>query len=80
MTAPARKETGTGTTTASLLGVVGAVGAVVAAGEAAASTETEGAGVANLATGPPRYENSLLPCIPLSCLYHQIEWVIITGV
>lgn len=55
--APAKTETVTGTTIASHLGAV--VG-VVAAGEAAASTETEGADVATLAPGPPRYEN-LLP-------------------
>lgn len=75
MKAPAKTETGTGTTTASHPDVV--VG-VIAAGEA--DTETEGADVATLGTDPPRYENLLLPSTPLSCLYHQIEWVFITGV
>lgn len=77
MKAPARTETAIGTTTASH---PGAVVGVVAAGEAAAGTETEGADVATLAPGPPRYENFLLPSTPLSCLYRQMEWVIITGV
>lgn len=78
MKAPAKTETGTGTTTASHRDVVAAVVGVIAAGEA--DTETEGADVATLGTGPPRYENLLLPSTPLSCLYHQIEWVFITGV
>lgn len=83
VTAPARTESWTGTTTANHLGVVGAVVgvvAVVAAGEAVTGTETEDADVATLATSPPRYENLLLPSTPLSCLYHQMEWVIISGV
>lgn len=58
MKAPAKTETRTGTTTASHPDVV--VG-VVAAGEAAAGTETEGAGLATLATDLPRYENSFDP-------------------
>lgn len=61
MKAPLRTETWTGTTTASHLDVV--VG-VVAAGEAAAGTATEGTDVATLTTGPPRYENLLLPSTP----------------
>lgn len=80
VTTPAKTETWTGTTTASHPGVVVGVVGVVVADEAAADTETEGAGVATLATGPPRYENLLLPSTPHSCLYHQIERVIITGV
>lgn len=74
---PTRTETRTGTTTANH---PGAVVGVVAADEAAAGTETEGGDEATLATGPPRYENLLLPSSSLSCLYHQFEWVIITGV
>lgn len=80
MKAPAKTETGTGTTTASHPDVVGAVVGVVAAGEAAAGTETEGTDVATLATDPPRYENHRLPFLLLSYLYHQIEWDFITGV
>lgn len=62
MKAPAKTETRTGTTTASHPDVV--VG-VVAAGEAAAGTETEGAGLATLATDLPRYENSFDPSTSL---------------
>lgn len=54
---PARTETLTGITTASHRGVV--VG-VVAAGEAATGTKIDGADVATLATGHPRYGNLLL--------------------
>lgn len=71
---PAKKETATGTTTASHPGVV------VAAGGAAAGAQTNDADVATLATGPPRYGKVLLPPYPLFCLYRQIERVIITGV
>lgn len=80
MKAPAKTETGTGTTTASRPDVVGAVVGVVAAGEAAAGTKTEGTDVAAHATDPLRYENHHLPFPLLSYLYHQIEWDFITGV
>lgn len=82
MMAPTRTETWTGTTTASHPAAVDAVVGVVAAGEAVAGTETETdiVDVATLATSPPRYENFLLPSTPISCLYHQMDWVIITGV
>lgn len=58
MKAPARTKTETGITTASH---PDAVVGVVAADEAAAGTETEGADVVTLATGRPRYENLLPP-------------------
>lgn len=62
---PTEMATGTGTIIASHLGVV--VGAI-AAGEAAAGTETGGAVAAPLARGPHRYENHfLLPFLSL-CL------------
>lgn len=82
MKAPAKTETGTGTTTASRPDVVGAAVRVVVAGEAAAAagTKTEGTDVAAHATDPLRYENHHLPFPLLSYLYHQIEWDFITGV
>lgn len=66
MNAPIEMETGTGTITASHLDAV--VGAI-AAGEAAAGTETEGTDVATLATDPLRYEYLLLQSSPPPPVY-----------
>lgn len=76
MKATARREIVTGTTTASPLPVVVAAGAAAVA----AGNEIEGADGATLVTGPLRYGNFLLPRTSLPCLYHQLEWVITTGV
>lgn len=71
--APVGTEPWTGITTANHRGVVDEV---VAAGEAAAGTETEGTGVATLVASPLRYGDFPLLSPLCSRLYHQIEGVI----